>query len=86
MEEAISEKRKTFAAAHKSDEDRQAYISTSRRALQASSSLKHEFFLLFERIISSHFHFFLESNSILFPYQANFRSGRSTLDQNLLLS
>ena len=28
-EEAVSERRKAFAAAHKSDEDRQAYISAS---------------------------------------------------------
>ena len=27
VEEAVSEKRKAFAAAHRSDEDRQAYIS-----------------------------------------------------------
>ena len=32
MEEAISERRKVFATAHRSDEDRQAYISASRRA------------------------------------------------------
>ena len=32
MESAVSERRKAFTAAHRSDEDRQAYISTSRRA------------------------------------------------------
>ena len=32
VEEAISERRKAFAAAHRSDEDRQAYTSDSRRA------------------------------------------------------
>ena len=32
VEEAVSERRKAFAAAHRSDEDRQAYISASRRA------------------------------------------------------
>ena len=32
MEEAVSERRKAFAAAHRSDEGRQAYISASRRA------------------------------------------------------
>ena len=32
MEEAVSERRKAFAAAHRSDEDRQACISASRRA------------------------------------------------------
>ena len=32
MEEAVSVRRKAFAAAHRSDEDRQAYISASRRA------------------------------------------------------
>ena len=37
---------------------------------------------LFERIIVSLF-FFLESNSVLSPRQADFRSGRSTLDQIL---
>ena len=31
VEEAVSERCKAFAAAHRSDEDRQAYISTSRR-------------------------------------------------------
>ena len=41
---------------------------------------------LFERIILSCLLFFLESNSILFPRQAGFRPGRSTLDQILLLS
>ena len=32
MEGAVSERRKVFAAAHRSDEDHQAYISASRRA------------------------------------------------------
>ena len=32
MEEAVSERRKAFAATHRSNEDHQAYISTSRRA------------------------------------------------------
>ena len=32
VDEAVSERRKAFAAAHRSDEDRQAYISASRRA------------------------------------------------------
>ena len=32
VEEAVGERRKAFAAAHRSDEDRQAYISASRRA------------------------------------------------------
>ena len=40
---------------------------------------------LFERIILSRL-FFLESNSILSPLQADFRLGRSTLDQILYLS
>ena len=41
---------------------------------------------LFERIILSRLLFFLESNSILSPRQAEFRPGRSTLDQILYLS
>ena len=41
---------------------------------------------LFERIILSRLLFFLESNSILFPRQAGFRPGRSTLDQILYCS
>ena len=41
---------------------------------------------LFERIILSRLLFFLESNSILSPRQAGFRSGRSTLNQILYLS
>ena len=32
MESAVSERRKAFAATHRSDEDRQAYITVSRRA------------------------------------------------------
>ena len=32
VESAVSERRKAFAAAYRSDEDRQAYISASRRA------------------------------------------------------
>ena len=32
MEEAVSERRKAFAAAHRTDEDRQSYISASRHA------------------------------------------------------
>ena len=31
LEGAVSERRKAFASAHSSDEDRQAYISTSQR-------------------------------------------------------
>ena len=38
---------------------------------------------LFERIIPSHLFFFLKSNFILSPRQADFRPGRSTLDQIL---
>ena len=41
---------------------------------------------LFERIILSCLLFFLESNSILFPRQASFRPGVSTLDQILYFS
>ena len=41
---------------------------------------------LFERIILSRLLFFLESNSILSPRQAGFRTARSTLDQILFLS
>ena len=41
---------------------------------------------LFEHIILSRLLFFLESNSILSPGQAGFRSERSTLDQILYLS
>ena len=41
---------------------------------------------LFERIILSRLLFFLESNSILFPRQAVFCPGRSTLDQILFFS
>ena len=41
---------------------------------------------LFEHIILSRLLFFLESNSILSPRKAGLRSGRSTLDQILLLS
>ena len=32
VNEAVNRKRKAFAAAHRSDEDRQAYISASRHA------------------------------------------------------
>ena len=42
MEEMVSEKRKTFAAAHRSDEDRQAYISASRRASSVIAKAKAE--------------------------------------------
>ena len=41
---------------------------------------------LFERIILSSLLYFLESNSILSPRQADFRLGQSTLDQILYLS
>ena len=42
MEEAVSERHKAFAAAHRSDEDRQAYISASRRALSVIAKAKTE--------------------------------------------
>ena len=42
VEEAVSERRKAFAAAHRSDEDRQAYISTSRRASSVIAKAKAE--------------------------------------------
>ena len=42
VEEAISERRKAFAAAHRSDEDRQAYISASRRASSVIAKAKTE--------------------------------------------
>ena len=42
VEEAVSERRKAFAAAHRSDEDRQAYISASRRASSVIAKAKTE--------------------------------------------
>ena len=42
VEEAVSERRKAFTAAHRSDEDRQAYISTSRRASSVIAKAKAE--------------------------------------------
>ena len=42
VEEAVSERRNAFAAAHRSDEDRQAYISASRRASSVIAKAKAE--------------------------------------------
>ena len=42
MEEAVSERHKAFAAAHRSDEDRQAYISAPRRASSVNAKAKAE--------------------------------------------
>ena len=42
VEEAVSERRKAFAAAHRSDEDRRAYISASRRAPSVIAKVKTE--------------------------------------------
>ena len=42
MEEAVGERRKAFAAAHRSDEDRQAYIPASRRASSVIAKAKTE--------------------------------------------
>ena len=42
VEEAVSERRKAFAAAHRSDDDRQAYISASRRASSVIAKAKAE--------------------------------------------
>ena len=42
VEEAVSERRKAFAASHRSDEDRQAYISASRRASSVIAKAKTE--------------------------------------------
>ena len=42
VEEAVSERRKAFAAAHRSDEDRQAYITASRRASSVIAKAKAE--------------------------------------------
>ena len=42
VEQAVSERHKTFATAHKSDEDRQAYISASRRDLSVIAKVKAE--------------------------------------------
>ena len=42
MEETISERHRAFAAAHRSDEDRQAYISASRRASSVIAKAKAE--------------------------------------------
>ena len=42
VEEAVSESRRAFAAAHRSDEDRQAYISASRRASSVIAKAKTE--------------------------------------------
>ena len=40
MESAVSERRKAFAAAHRSNEDRQAYISASRRTSSVIAKAK----------------------------------------------
>ena len=42
VEQAVGERRKAFATAHKSDEDRQAYISASRRASSVIAKAKAE--------------------------------------------
>ena len=42
VEEAVSERRKAFAAAHRNDEDHQAYISASRRASSVIAKAKAE--------------------------------------------
>ena len=42
MEGAVSERRKAFATAHRSDEDHQAYISASRQALSVIVKAKAE--------------------------------------------
>ena len=42
VESAVSKRRKAFAAAHRSDEDRQAYISASRRASSVIAKAKKE--------------------------------------------
>ena len=42
VKEAVSERRKAFAAAHRSDEDRQAYIFASRRASSVIAKAKTE--------------------------------------------
>ena len=42
VENAVSERRKAFATAHRSDEDRQAYISDSRRASSVIAKAKAE--------------------------------------------
>ena len=42
MEEAVSERRKAFAAAHRSDEDCQAYISASQCASSVIAKVKAE--------------------------------------------
>ena len=42
MEEAVGERRRAFATAHRSDEDRQAYISASRRASSVIAEAKAE--------------------------------------------
>ena len=42
VDEVVSERRKAFAAAHRSDEDRQAYISASRRASSVIAKAKAE--------------------------------------------
>ena len=42
MEDAVSERRKTFAAVHKRDEDRQAYVSASRHVSSVIAKAKVE--------------------------------------------
>ena len=42
VEDAVNERRKALAATHRSDEDRQAYISASRRASSVITKAKVE--------------------------------------------
>ena len=45
MEEAVSERRKAFAATHRSDKDCRAYISATRRASSVIANVKAEAWL-----------------------------------------
>ena len=42
MEEVVSERRKVFAATHRSDEDRQVYVFASRQASSVIAKAKAE--------------------------------------------
>ena len=42
MDQAVSDRLKAFAAAHRSDKDRQAYISASRRVSSVIAKAKAE--------------------------------------------
>ena len=91
MQEAANERRKAFAVAHRNDEDRQAYISASRRASHGIIKVKAEAwqgtcFYLLPKSNPKSVYSLLRSVAGFPSFSSNFPSCSSSMESGLVFA